>query len=41
MSASELKMYRIAEQRREIHSEEASRATAEDIESLDADELYE
>ena len=41
MSASERKIYRAAEQRREIHSEEASRATEEDIELLDADEPYE
>ena len=35
------KIYRAAEQRREIHSEEASRATEEDLELSDADEPYE
>ena len=35
--SSERKIYRTAEQRREIHSEEASRATAEDLELSDAD----
>ena len=39
--SSERKIYRTAEQRREIHSEEASRATEEDIELSDADERYE
>ena len=39
--SSERKIYQAAKQGREIHSEEASRATAEDIESLDADEPYE
>ena len=41
MSASERKIYRAAEQRREIHSEEASRATEEDIELSDAEVPYE
>ena len=39
--SSERKIYRAAEQRREIHSEEASRATEEGLELSDAEELYE
>ena len=39
--SSERKIYRTAKQRREIHSEEASRATEEDLELSDAEELYE
>ena len=39
--SSERKIYRAAEQRREIHSEEASRATEEDLELSDAAEPYE
>ena len=39
--SSERKIYRTAEQRREIHSEEASRATEEDLELSDANDPYE
>ena len=39
--SSERKIYRTAKQRREIHSEEASRATEEDLEPGNADEPYE
>ena len=39
--SSERKIYQAAKQRREIHSEEASRATEEDLELSDADEPYE
>ena len=35
--SSERKIYRAAKQRREIYSEEASRATEEDLELSDAD----
>ena len=39
--SSERKIYRAAKQRREIHSEEASRATEEVLELSDAAEPYE
>ena len=39
--SSECKIYQTAKQRREIHSEEASRATEEVLELSDAAEPYE